>query len=142
MADVLTPEQRSAHMARVRGRGNQSTEKVVASTLRREGITGWRRHVRRLPGTPDFYFPRERLAVFVDGCFFHACPRCGRIPKSRVEFWTAKIDGNRRRDNRKRRALGARGIGTTRIWEHELGGTAWVTRLRRRLEARREALMR
>lgn len=137
MADTLTPEQRSARMALVRGRGNQSTEEAVADTLRREGIRGWRRHVRRLPGTPDFYFPRERLAVFVDGCFWHACPRCGRIPKSRVEFWSAKIDANRRRDNRNRRALRARGMATVRVWEHELRGAAWVKRLRRRLNARR-----
>lgn len=140
MPDTLTAEERSARMALVRGRGNKSTERLVAHNLRRAGITGWRRHVRGFPGTPDFYFPRERLAVFVDGCFWHACPRCGRIPKSRVEFWSAKIDANRRRDNRNRRALRAQGVATIRIWEHELRSRAWVGRLSRRLDARRASL--
>lgn len=92
-------------MAKVRSRGNRSTEGRAEAILLEHGITGWIKHPSDILGSPDFYFPKQRLALFVDGCFWHACPRCGRIPKSRVDFWVAKIDANRRRDNRTRRSL-------------------------------------
>src|SRR3989442_15039967 len=97
MRDPLSRSERSARMARIRSKGNASTEKAVASTLRSEGITGWIKHPTELEGNPDFYFTRHRLVGFVDGCFLHGGPRCGRVPKSRVAFWRAKNAGNRRR---------------------------------------------
>lgn len=127
--DTLSSIDRSALMAKVRGRGNASTEKIVARLLRKHGITGWRRHPRRVLGCPDFYFVREKVAVFVDGCFWHACPRCGRKPKSRRVFWNAKIDANRRRDNRVRRKLRAIGIRVVRLWEHDLSTPTWTRRI-------------
>lgn len=125
-------------MAKVRSTGNRSTESTVESALIREGIDGWEKHPADVPGRPDFYFRRYRLAVFVDGCFWHACPRCGRIPKSNPEFWSRKIDDNRRRDDRTRRRLRQQGYHVMRIWEHEARETSWVKRLRaliRRLNA-------
>ena len=77
-------------MASVRGRGNKSTEEKLARLFRRVGIKGWRRHLR-LPGTPDFSFPERRLVVFVDGCFWHGCPKHASFPATRRAFWLAKI---------------------------------------------------
>lgn len=118
--DPLSKRERSALMSKVRSSGNQSTEKTVESVLRANRITGWRKHAKNVPGRPDFYFPKARLAVFVDGCFWHACPKCGRIPKTRVKFWAEKIAGNRRRDNRIRGQLWRKGFSVIRIWEHEI----------------------
>jgi DNA mismatch endonuclease (patch repair protein) len=129
MADTLSREERSERMSRVRGMGNKSTEGLVEAALLQHGITGWIKHHKDVAGRPDFYFPASRLAVFVDGCFWHACPTCGRIPKSRVEFWTTKIDQNRRRDNRTRRRLRQDGHHVMRIWEHELRKGTWLPRL-------------
>lgn len=81
VADVFTKKKRSQIMAAVRSTGNRTTELRLASILRANGITGWRRH-QPLPGKPDFVFRRERLAVFADGCFWHGCPRHLRMPFS------------------------------------------------------------
>lgn len=76
--------------------------------------------MRGLPGTPDFVFREEGLVVFVDGCFWHGCPRCYREPRSNVEFWRGKVGGNRRRDARQRRALNRAGWSVVRVWECSL----------------------
>lgn len=138
--DTLSKEERSARMSLVRSKGNKSTEVFVEEALTANGIVGWKKHPKEVPGKPDFYFPKHRLAVFVDGCFWHMCPVCGRLPKSRQEFWHVKIDQNRRRDNRTRRKLRALGYHTMRIWEHELKAPNWISRLRNRL-ARIEAML-
>ena len=133
MKDPLSKRERSALMSKVRSRGNQSTEKAVESILRANKITGWRKHPKNVIGRPDFYFPKVRLAVFVDGCFWHACPKCGRIPKSRINFWATKIAGNRQRDNRIRRRLWRTRFAVMRIWEHELRRISWVKRLQAKI---------
>lgn len=130
MADTLSKAERSHLMATVRATGNRSTESTVEAGLRAAGIRGWRKHPNNVPGTPDFYFSRYRLAIFVDGCFWHACPKCGRIPKSNTRFWTEKIAVNRRRDNRVRRQLRALGYHAMRIWEHDAKTGWWIQRLR------------
>jgi DNA mismatch endonuclease (patch repair protein) len=84
-------------MSRIRGTGNEETEVRLAKLMRAEGIRGWRRHLP-IPGRPDFSFRKQRVAVFVDGCFWHGCPRCFRLPKQNRAFWKKKIEGNRRRD--------------------------------------------
>jgi DNA mismatch endonuclease (patch repair protein) len=84
-------------MSRIRGKGNQKTEIRLAMLLRKAGIRGWRRHLP-IPGRPDFSFRKKKVAVFVDGCFWHGCPRCFRLPKQNRAFWKAKIEGNRKRD--------------------------------------------
>ena len=90
-------EWRSWLMSRIRGKGNEKTEVRLARLLRKAGISGWRRHLS-IPGRPDFAFKKQKVAVFVDGCFWHGCPRCFRLPKQNRAFWKAKIEGNRRRD--------------------------------------------
>jgi DNA mismatch endonuclease, patch repair protein len=117
--DWLTREQRSRNMASIRSRGNASTEKCLFSLLRIAGITGWRRHAN-LPGKPDFIFPSQHIVVFVDGCFWHGCPRCYRLPEDNRKYWSAKVVANRRRDASQTRHLRKRGWRVLRIWEHTL----------------------
>jgi DNA mismatch endonuclease (patch repair protein) len=117
--DRLSARERSLLMGRIKGRRNRSTELRFAAFLRREGLGGWRRH-RDLPGRPDFSFARERLAVFIDGCFWHGCPRHFRVPATRSEFWRQKIARNRRRDRRNDRDLRLMGWSVMRVWEHQL----------------------
>ena len=116
-------------MSAVRGRGNRSTEWKVRAILMRSGIRGWRLHSKQLPGRPDFIFPQSKLAVFVDGCFWHACPKCGRTPKSHRHFWKAKIAGNARRDKRRRADLRRLGWQVVRLWEHDLGNSKWLAKV-------------
>jgi DNA mismatch endonuclease (patch repair protein) len=119
MADVLSKKKRSQVMAAVRSKGNKDTELKLASILRAHAIKGWRRH-QPVPGKPDFVFHKERLAVFVDGCFWHGCRWHCRMPKSRKEFWTPKIARNKARDREVGRLLRARGWRVLRFWEHSL----------------------
>lgn len=106
-------------MSRIRGSGNKATELRLIQIFRANGITGWRRG-SKLPGKPDFIFPKRKIAVFVDGCFWHGCPKHGTKPKTRASFWLAKITGNKARDRRVNRALRGRGWTVIRVWEHEL----------------------
>ena len=116
MADTLTAAERSERMSRVRSRGNLATELRLIALMREHHITGWRRGLP-LPGKPDFVFRRGKIAVFVDGCFWHRCPRHGRTPKSRVSFWKAKLARNAKRDRAVSRTLRAAGWTVLRIWE-------------------------
>lgn len=106
-------------MARVRGQGNERTEAALARILRRHKISGWRRH-QALFGKPDFVFRRERLAVFVDGCFWHGCPKHYSCPASNSAFWARKLARNRARDQLVRKKLRKAGWRVLRVWQHEL----------------------
>ena len=119
MADRHTAEQRSANMSAVRNKNNKSTEIVFMSLLRKNKIAGWRRHYP-IEGTPDFTFPKAKIVIFIDGCFWHKCPKCYKCPESNKEFWEQKIKDNQRRDTRQRRKLQHHGWRVIRIWEHEL----------------------
>lgn len=133
MADTLTAKERSKRMSLVRSSGNKATELRLLALLREHRISGWRREVPVL-GKPDFVFRAAKLAVFVDGCFWHGCPRHGRMPKSRVAFWAAKLARNIERDREVRRGLRKQGWRVLRIWEHELAERN-VTRLLARIRA-------
>jgi DNA mismatch endonuclease (patch repair protein) len=115
----VSPE-RSRNMAAVRGKGNKTTEVRLKMALVRAGISGWVMQSVELPGKPDFYFPAAGLAVFVDGCFWHGCPRCGHLPKNNAAFWEAKIGRNRARHKKVGRLLNRQGVRTLRFWEHQL----------------------
>jgi DNA mismatch endonuclease, patch repair protein len=130
VADILTKEKRSALMARIKGRGNLSTEMRLISLMRALRIRGWRRN-QRLPGRPDFVFRRERVAVFVDGCFWHGCPIHYTKPASSHDFWQEKVSANRRRDRRVDRKLRSEGWTVVRIWEHDLKRATWEAALAR-----------
>jgi DNA mismatch endonuclease (patch repair protein) len=124
-------------MSRVRSRGNRTTEGRMVALLRHHGLTGWRRHAR-VPGRPDFAWPKRRVAVFVDGCFWHG-HQCGRnlTPKKNAELWEKKFAATRRRDARNGRILRQRGWTVIRIWECKLGRSpdSCVKRIRAALES-------
>jgi len=135
MADVFTTRKRSDIMARVRSKGNLNTELALIRAMRTAGIAGWRRNAP-IFGKPDFVFTKERVAVFVDGCFWHSCPIHGTRPKTNGEFWTKKLLANRRRDRNVTRILRAHGWRVLRIWQHELR----PTNVRRSLNRLRRAI--
>jgi DNA mismatch endonuclease, patch repair protein len=112
-------EKRSEVMSRIRGHGNKATEVALACLLRQHKITGWRRHLPIL-GKPDFTFRRHRLVVFVDGCFWHGCPKHSTTPASNRAFWIRKFSRNKLRDSFVNRALRKSGWRVLRIWEHDL----------------------
>ena len=114
------PEKRSRTMSAIRGKHNRTTEQRLRMALIRKGTHGWKLHEKELPGNPDFFFYKKKIAVFVDGCYWHGCPKCGHIPKTRTAFWEAKIRRNQERDKMKRLELKKSGIRSLRIWEHEL----------------------
>lgn len=139
MTDTVSRQVRSQIMSRIRGTGNKRTDRAVASMFRKAGITGWRRHVViKLPPTksamsvssdgtkfkpqvrPDFVFRKQKVALFIDGCFWHGCPRCYTAPKSARGFWKRKVTTNRERDRYQTAALKKLGWRVVRTWEHHL----------------------
>lgn len=143
MSDVFETAKRSEVMSRIRGRDNQSTELRLAAAFRKHGVVGWRRQVRlkprlaskdqglgealcRISVRPDFIFRPQKVAVFVDGCFWHCCPAHFKKPAANAEFWAKKLAGNLLRDQRASRALESAGWTVLRVWEHELADPAAV----------------
>ncbi len=118
MADVLTPEQRKLNMSHIRAK-DTSPEKKLRQMLRDNGIRGYRIHYD-LVGKPDIVFVRKKIAIFVDGCFWHKCPVCFKEPETRKEFWMNKIDSNVRRDEKVNAELIEQGWNVIRIREHEI----------------------
>lgn len=110
---------RSRSMAAVKGKNNSTTERLLRMALVRSGIRGWIIHAN-LPGKPDIYFPKGKLAVFLDGCFWHGCSKCGHVPKTNTLFWETKIKRNRQRDQKNSRLLRGQGFYVIRAWEHAL----------------------
>jgi len=123
MADVFTKAKRSEVMSRIRGSGNKETELAIIKLFRKNKISGWR---RRYPlfGKPDFVFPKYSLAVFVDGCFWHGCPKHSNMPVNNRAFWKKKLASNKARDLRVSRVLRRKRWHVIRIWEHELNKTS------------------
>ena len=119
MPDVFTKSKRSEVMSLIRGRGNKNTEIALTKFFRRNKITGWRRN-QKIFGKPDFIFRQVRLALFVDGCFWHGCPKHGTKPKDNAAFWKNKFTRNIARDRLVTRTLRSQCWRTLRIWEHEL----------------------
>ena len=119
MADVFTPEKRSEVMSKIRGRGNKDTEIALIHVFREYHISGWRRN-QPVFGKPDFIFPKKKVAVFVDGCFWHGCPEHSTSPKNNSEFWEKKLGANKKRDKLVNQELLKDGWVVIRIWEHEL----------------------
>lgn len=119
MADVFSAAKRSEIMSRVKSRGNLATEVRLLKFFREQRISGWRRSFPVF-GKPDFVFPKKRLAVFVDGCFWHGCPIHGSLPATNVDFWMDKIERNKARDRLVNRELRRQGWHIVRFWQHEL----------------------
>lgn len=120
-------------MARIRGAGNRATELALVAIFRKRKITGWRRHPRNVFGKPDFIFPNSRVAVFVDGCFWHrhsGCKFC-YTPKTRPEFWLPKFEKNIARDKLVTRTLRKAGWRVVRIWECDVGPAGFDRAIKR-----------
>jgi len=119
MTDVFTKQKRSEVMSKIRPRNNRNTELALLSIFRANKIRGWRRN-QPVFGRPDFVFPASRTAAFVDGCFWHSCPKCKLIPKQNALFWRKKLSANRLRDKTVNRILGRRGWKVVRIRECDM----------------------
>ena len=129
--DVYSEKTRSQVMSRIRSCGTSPEKRL--SKLARSVLT--KRHpimanCRAVAGCPDLFVPSLRLAIFLDGCFFHCCPIHGHIPKSNMTYWKPKLERNAARDRKSSRRLRAQGISVWRFWEHDLKpsrikGAAW-----------------
>lgn len=131
MADSMTPAQRSRCMSRIR-----STDTKPELALRKRLFAdGMRFRTRlKLPGKPDIAFTRARLAVFIDGCFWHGCPQHGTSPRSNTDYWSTKLQRNRERDRAIDAELEADGWEVMRYWEHEIKDD--LARVAREISAR------
>jgi DNA mismatch endonuclease, patch repair protein len=107
-------------MRAIRPTSNASTEWRFRGLVVKNAIKDWKLHEASVLGTPDFFFPNQRGAVFVDECFWHGCPTCGHVPKANSLYWMKKLARNKRRDSQIRRSLRCSGIRVIRIWECEL----------------------
>jgi DNA mismatch endonuclease, patch repair protein len=134
MTDTRTPEQRSRIMAAVRGK-NTSPELALRRGLYAAGIRGWRCHYRRAPGKPDIAWPARKVAVFVDGAFWHGHPSRHKPGRSGA-YWDEKIATNMARDRRVDAELRERGWTVLRMWDFEVWRdlTGTVERVRGALE--------
>lgn len=118
MADIFTKDKRSEVMSKIRGK-NTKIELLVFRELRKRGIY-FQRHYNRAPGSPDIALPRKKIAIFIDGDFWHGynyAKNKKRLPKA---YWRAKIEANIARDLKNRRKLRGMGWRVMRVWEHDL----------------------
>jgi DNA mismatch endonuclease (patch repair protein) len=128
--DTFSRTERSRIMSRVKSSGNRSTEAAFMTLMKERGIKGWRRN-QPVFGKPDFVFHAARIAVFIDGCFWHACPKHCRMPASNRDYWERKIGRNAERDRSVNRELRRQGWTVVRIWEHEIKDGTVKRKLRR-----------
>jgi len=117
--DRISKERRSANMSRIRSRDTRA-EMALRRALWRSGLRGYRVHPKAIPGKPDIAYTAKRVAVFVDGCFWHSCPECFVAPTSNTAYWGPKLARNRERDQQTTDALTRTGWTVVRLWEHEI----------------------
>ena len=120
MTDVFPKRKRAEIMSANRGSNNRSTERNLRVRLAAARIRGWRINARDVFGHPDFVFDDYKIAIFVDGCFWHGCNKCRNIPTSNRSFWSHKISSNKLRDRKVTRKLRRTGWQVLRFWEHQL----------------------
>ncbi|MDR2950232.1 MAG: very short patch repair endonuclease [Prevotella sp.] len=122
MADVFTKEERSQIMRQVKSSRNKSTELKLVAFFKANNIKGWRRNYK-LFGKPDFTFPKNKLVIFVDGCFWHGHNCRNTKPKDNADYWIKKIERNKKRDLEVTQTLSKKGWKVVRFWECELKNT-------------------
>lgn len=130
MSDVYSASDRSEIMKKVRSNNNKSTELKLIKLFNDNHITGWKRHYN-VKGHPDFVFHKQRVALFVDGCFWHGHNCRNLTPKNNAEYWTKKITYNRKHDAEITAMFKKRGWTVIRIWECELKKSNIQTTLKR-----------
>jgi DNA mismatch endonuclease (patch repair protein) len=122
MADVFTKKKRSEIMSRIRGKNTKLESdflKKLSAVSHAKGYR-YRKHYAKLPGKPDIAFPGRKIAVFIDGCFWHGCKKHSRVPLSNVPYWSEKIGRNRARDVKNTKILKKEGWTVLRFWEHDV----------------------
>jgi DNA mismatch endonuclease (patch repair protein) len=129
LADTLSPKERSERMSRIRGKGS-NPEMRLRRLVHGLGFR-YRLHVKELPGKPDLVFPARRAVIFMHGCFWHRHEGCrlARLPKSKLDFWMAKLEANRQRDLIHQRQLLDLGWRVLVIWECELSDIEHVSQI-------------
>jgi DNA mismatch endonuclease (patch repair protein) len=120
MVDHVSQAKRSSMMSAIHSHNNFSTDIAFKELLDQNGIVGWRTNAVDIIGKPDFVFDKEKIVVFIDGCFWHGCKKHKGIPKTNSVFWENKISNNIVRDKRVSRKLRRFGWHVLRIWEHDL----------------------
>ncbi len=131
--DTVSKKKRSWIMAQVKSAGNKSTEQILFALFHKNRITGWRRGYP-IMGKPDFAFPGKKVAVFIDGIFWHGHPSKCRVPQSNREYWLKKISRNVIRDKIVTRTLRQKGWKVVRIWEDTVAKSSTIARLRKALK--------
>lgn len=137
--DRVSIEVRSKIMAAVRTR-HGTAERRMEAVLRSNKLSGYRRQWP-ISGKPDYVWPKLRVALFIDGCFWHGCP-CKRAPKQNARYWREKVVSNRRRDARVGRRLREEGWSVLRVWECKIASLRTLTRIERALLTRRISMRR
>lgn len=105
-------------MSRIKS-SNTKAELLFRRYIWSQNVRGYRINAK-IKGKPDLYFPRKKIAVFIDGCFWHKCPICFARPKSNNEYWDKKIENNVTRDKQVNEQLNSENISVIRFWEHEV----------------------
>lgn len=133
MADNLSPADRLRTMRAVKGKDTR-LEKRLFSMLARMGLSGWKKNAGEIVGKPDVAFVNERVAIFVDGCFWHGCPQCQRpLPKTNRKYWARKIERNVALARSHKQRLRRGGWTVVRVWEHEVRRSADAGKIRTRI---------
>jgi DNA mismatch endonuclease (patch repair protein) len=134
MADVFSKRKRSMVMQAIRSTGNKTTELRLIKIFKAFSIKGWRRK-SKIAGSPDFVFPKQKAAVFADGCFWHGHDCRKTVPQTNAKFWLDKITKNKRRDKLVNKTLRADGWRVVRFWECELGADKIRPKMRTLMKA-------
>ena len=121
MVDIHSVKQRSYNMSMIKGK-NTKPELVLRKLISSNGVKGYRLNYK-LPGKPDVVFGKYKIVIFIDGCFWHRCPKCFIQPENNSNFWKNKIEGNVERDKKINNLLKKKGWKVIRIWEHLLKKT-------------------
>ncbi|HBH24160.1 MAG TPA: very short patch repair endonuclease [Cytophagales bacterium] len=119
MSDTFSKATRSEIMRKIKSKNNNSTELKIIHIFKKSNITGWRRNYK-ITGNPDFVFPKLRIAVFTDGCFWHGHNCRNLTPKQNNEYWQSKITKNKKRDQKINEYLQNLGWEVIRIWECQI----------------------
>lgn len=135
MTDNLSPSDRKKTMTAVKGKGTK-LERKLWSMLAGMHLREWRKNPAGITGNPDVIFPERRVAIFVDGCFWHKCPICNRkLPQANRGYWETKLNRNVELGAIHQAILLKEGWQVVRIWEHEFKTTSSRVEVRARIRS-------
>ena len=119
MVDKFSKETRSRIMSKIRAT-NTKPEIKIRKILYKSGHKGYRLNYKKAPGKPDICYVGKKVAIFIDGCFWHGCPKCYKKPASNKKYWDEKIKTNKKRDRKVNSALKKGNWTILRFWECEV----------------------